>query len=258
MIRVSAGDSDAPLDLDVIAAQLEALEESIMYRFIDRAQFSWNARAYETGSESLAGAPEVSLFDARIRAQEALEARFGRYLVPEERPFTEGLPRPERTVTPPHPALKVHDWNVVRQTGALQTAYLEILPRLCEHNDDGQYGSSVEHDVSVLQAVSRRVHFGALYVAEAKFRTQRDAYRTVIQNGDTREIERMLTRPEVEQAIIARLSRKMQDLQAEVHTRVRRVMPPEVLVNFYRDTVIPRTKAGQVAYLLQRLDHEEQ
>lgn len=256
MTRVSHGEADAPLDLDVIAAQLEALEESIMYRFIDRAQFAWNPRAYEVGAESLAGASDVSLFDARLRAQEELEARFGRYLVPEERPFTDALPAAERSVAGGHPALKARDWNVVRQTAEIASAYRGTLPALCEHRDDGHYGSSVEHDVSVLQAVSRRVHFGALYVAEAKYRQRPDVYRTAIQRGHIGDLVQMLTRPAVEQAIVERLATKMRDLQADVHTRVRRVIPPDVVVDFYRDTIIPLTKAGQVSYLLQRLEHE--
>ena len=256
MIRVSPDDAETPLDLDVIAAQLEALEESIMYRFIDRAQFAWNPRAYAAGAESLQGAQSVSLFHARLRAQEELEARFGRYQVPEERPFTRGLPDAERTAAGFHAALRTADWNVVRQNDELLKAYLATLPELCEHRDDGHYGSSVEHDVSVLQAVSRRVHFGALYVAEAKFRLDTEAYRDAIRRGDAVEIETMLTRADVERTIIVRLSKKMQELQAEVHTRVRRIISPDVVVGFYRDTIIPRTKAGQVAYLLQRLEHE--
>ncbi|TVQ26211.1 MAG: chorismate mutase [Spirochaetaceae bacterium] len=255
-MRVSRGDTDTPLDLDVIAAQLEALEESIMYRFIDRAQFAWNPRAYEAGAESLQGAQSVSLFHARLRAQEELEARFGRYQVPEERPFTSGLPDAERTAAGFHASLRADDWNVVRQSDELLEAYLATLPELCEHRDDGHYGSSVEHDVSVLQAVSRRVHFGALYVAEAKFCRDTEAYRRAIRRADAAEIEAMLTRADVERAIIERLRRKMQELQTEVHTRVRRVISPDVVVGFYRDTIIPRTKAGQVAYLLQRLEHE--
>ena len=256
MIRVSKGDANAPLDLNVIAAQLEALEESIMYRFIDRAQFAWNPRAYEAGAESLQGAQDVSLFQARLQAQEELEARFGRYLVPEERPFTRNLPEAERTAASFHSALRTDDWNIVRQNDALCEAYLATLPELCEHRDDSHYGSSVEHDVSVLQAVSRRVHFGALYVAEAKFRRNTEAYRSAIRRGDATGIEDMLTRADVERAIIERISKKMLELQAEVHTRVRRVVSPDVVVSFYRDTIIPRTKAGQVLYLLQRLEHE--
>ncbi|MFW6234605.1 MAG: hypothetical protein ACOC4I_04435, partial [Spirochaetota bacterium] len=123
MTDLRHGDADTTLDLDVIAAQLEALEESIMYRFIDRAQFAWNPRAYEVGAESLAGASDVSLFDARLRAQEELDARFGRYLVPEERPFTDGLPEAERSVAGGHAALKASDWNVVRQTAGIASAY---------------------------------------------------------------------------------------------------------------------------------------
>lgn len=43
---------------------------------------------------------------------------------------------------------------------------------ICEPGDDEQHGSSVVCDVSVLQALSRRVHLGK-FVAESKFQVSK-------------------------------------------------------------------------------------
>jgi len=244
-------------DLDMIAARLEALEETIIHRFIDRAQFARNERAYEPGASGFAGAGEESLFQLRLRAQEEMDAEFGRYEVPEERPFLSQLPRPRREVHLQGPLPEVVDYDVVRQSSNILSAYLAQLPRLCADPDDGQYGSSVEHDVAALQAIARRVHYGAIFVAESKYRRAPEEFTAAAFAGDSAALLRMLTRPEVERSIIARLAEKVTHLQSHVNRRIRRIVEPEIIVSFYHDTVIPLTKAGQVAYLFARAERRE-
>jgi len=239
-------------ELDLIAARLEALEETIIHRFIDRAQFAHNAPAYLPKHSGFAGAEEYSLFKVRLEAQERLDAEFGRYVVPEERPYTTGLPAPRRQVVVPDTGIARMPYDCINQTGKICSAYLNCLGALCRPGDDGQHGSSVEHDVSALQAIARRVHYGALYVAESKYRRSPEVYRELIQAGDAEQLLRLLTRPEVEDAVVTRLAAKVEHLQAHVNRSIRRIVEPELLVEFYRDIVIPLTKAGQVAYLLRR------
>ncbi len=240
------------LDLDLIAARLEALEETIIHRFIDRAQFARNAQAYERGASGFAGAGNESLFELRLAAQERMDAEFGRYEVPEERPVLRELPRARRKVHMTAPPLAVDDYNVVSRSRSICGAFIAQLPLLCKEPDDGQYGSSVEHDVAAIQAIARRVHYGALFVAEAKYRRSPREFAAAASSNDRRQLVDMLTRAEVEAAIIARLADKVQHLQAHVNRRVRRVIGAEVVVEFYRDTIIPLTKEGQVEYLLAR------
>ncbi len=243
---------DLDLDLDLIAARLESLEETIIHRFIDRAQFAYNARAYERGASGFAGGGDEALFELRLAAQERMDAEFGRYEVPEERPVLRELPQARRTVYMPPPPLAVDDFNVVNQSALICEAFLAQLPLLCAESDDGQYGSSVEHDVAAIQAIARRVHYGALFVAEAKYRRAPERFGAAAASADREALLEMLTRPEVEAAIIERLGEKVTRLQAHVNRRVRRVIGPEVVVAFYRDTIIPLTKAGQVEYLMAR------
>ena len=77
-------------ELHLIAAQLEGLEETIITKLIDRAQFKANLVAYEAGKSGFDGAENESLFDLRLRYHEEMDAYFGRFCVPEERPFTPG------------------------------------------------------------------------------------------------------------------------------------------------------------------------
>ncbi len=239
-------------DLELIAARLEALEETIIHRFIDRAQFAHNEPAYLPKHSGFAGAEEDSLFQVRLGAQERLDAEFGRYMVPEERPYTTGLPAPRRQVVVPDTGIARMQYDCINQTSKICTAYLNCLAALCQSGDDGQHGSSVEHDVAALQAIARRVHYGALYVSESKYRNSPEVYREFIRSQDAQQLLRLLTRPEVEDAVVARLAAKVERLQAHVNRGIRRTIGPELLVEFYRDTVIPLTKAGQVAYLLRR------
>jgi chorismate mutase len=83
------------LSLNRIAAQLEGLEETIIHKLLDRAQFLSNDVVYRVGESGFEGEPHQSLFTLRLRYQEEMDAVFGRFCVPEERPYTQGLPRSE-------------------------------------------------------------------------------------------------------------------------------------------------------------------
>ncbi|MBD3392871.1 MAG: chorismate mutase [Chitinivibrionales bacterium] len=242
------------LDLHLIAAQLEGLEETIIMKLIDRAQFRVNAAAYQPGQSGFEGAERESLFDVRLRYQEEMDAHFGRFCVPEERPFTGNLPPPKRAVTLAPTCLAVDDYDCVNVSSRIAEAYFALLPRLCPDGDDGQYGSSVEHDVMALQAVARRVHYGALYVAESKYRGDPDRYRDRIASGDSEGILQLLTRRDVEDQICARVRAKAGHIQTQVNHDIRSIVNTEVIIQFYRDAVIPLTKQGEVQYLLHRKD----
>ncbi len=242
----------ASLDLSAIAGTLESLEETIIHKLIDRAQFAANAPAYAPGASGFQGEGARSLFQLRLAYQERMDALFGRFQVPEERPFTADLPAAQRRVTLPDTGLAAIDYGVVNLCPAILQRYLALLPAICPAGDDGQYGSSVEHDVYALQAIARRIHYGALYVAESKYRDDPHGYRELIDRGDTATMLAKLTRSDVEERIIARIRRKAAQVQEQVDLRLRRVVDPQALVEFYRDTVIPLTKEGEIAYLMHR------
>jgi len=242
----------AELNLDHIASRLEGLEETIIHRLIDRAQWCVNEVAYAHGQSGFADEGLRSLFELRLWHHEEMDARFGRFCVPEERPFNESLPEPQRSVNIPDTGLHIRDFDHVNFSDAVLASYRLLLPKICKEGDDGQYGSSVEHDVYAVQAVARRLHYGALYVAESKYRSDPHGYAALIKAKDKEALLAKLTRKEVEDKIIARVKEKVKQVQAKVNKAVRVEVKPEPIIVYYKDFLIPMTKQGQILYLLNR------
>jgi len=239
-------------ELTHIAAILEGLEETIIFKLIDRAQFAHNPDVYDPDKSGFEGADGESLFHLRLRRHESMDAEFGRFHVPEERPFMTDLPAPKRKVILPAKGIHIGDFDAVNVTEKIQKAYLALIPEICLPGDDGQYGSSVEHDVAALQAISRRVHFGALYVSESKYQSDPKKYAELARKGDRQGLMASLTRAEVEERILARVAEKVAHIQAQINPEVRRSVPPEAIMTFYRESVIPLTKEGEIRYFLNR------
>jgi chorismate mutase len=240
------------LDLKVIAEVLEGLEETIIFMLINRAQFAANGLVYEVDGIPFEGVTGVSLLEIRLRRHEEMDSEFGRFCVPEERPFVSLLPPPKRRVHLPPTGLQIRDFNVVNMTSDILAAYRALVPEICPPGDDGQYGSSVEHDVAALQAISRRVHFGAMYVAESKYQSDPARYDGLIAASARERLLAALTRADVEDRILARVADKVQHIQAAINPTVRRRVPPEAIMTFYRTHVIPLTKEGEIRYFLNR------
>ena len=239
-------------DLNRIATDLEGLEETIIARLIDRAQFKRNRIAYQPGESGFKGEMELSLFALRIKFQEEMDACFGRFAVPEERPFNKTLPEAKRIVRLPDNCLRLPDYNRVNVTDKILASYLELVPKICAPGDDAQYGSSVEHDVYAIQAISRRIHYGAMYVAETKYLSDPETFNRAIDAEDTDTLETLLTRPEVEQRILQRVQEKAKVLQAAAKIDTRITIDPDVVKAYYAAYIIPLTKEGEILYLLNR------
>ena len=240
------------LKLDYIASRLEALEETIIFVLIERIQFLHNTSCYLPGQSCFSGKDRESLFSLRLGAQEELDARFGRFLTPEERPVNRDLPVSLRDLRVNPRGLSIEDYNLVNLSSEISEAYLQLLPRICADGDDGQYGSCIERDVTCIQAIARRVHFAAFYVAESKFRQDPEGYKDLVREGKTEEIGRKLTRPEVEERILERVGNKSRRLQEISDFSLRRVLDPEAVTDLYRNVIIPLTKEGEVRYLMAR------
>lgn len=241
------------LNIETIAASLEGLEETIIFKLLDRAQFKLNTLAYESGQSGFTGDEgKESLFELRLLYHERMDSVFGRFFIPEERPFCSGLPVPQRRPYVNTDNLHISDYNVLNMTKEIKKVYLSFLPSLCIAGDDNQYGSSVEHDVYALQALSRRIHFGAFYVAESKYQSNPALYDSLIKNKDTQGLLESLTRKTVEDTILQRVAHKIKQVQAHSNTQIRRIIDPEDIVTIYRDYIIPLTKQGEIHYFLNR------
>ena len=240
------------LAIDAIAARLEGLEETIISKLIDRAQFRVNPRIYRKGESGFAGEKSRSLFHLRLLFNEKMDALFGRFCVPEERPFFSRLPKAKRKARIPETGLHLDNYNSVNLMPEIVDRYLELVPCICCKGDDGHYGSSVEHDVYAVQAIARRVHYGSLFVAESKFRGEPDAFSVLVRAGNRKAIVAKLTRKEIEERIVRRIREKTRTMQSNVNRDVRHYINPDVMAKFFHDVIVPLTKKGETLYLLNR------
>eukprot|EP00475_Leptophrys_vorax_P010641 TRINITY_DN17232_c0_g1_i3.p2 TRINITY_DN17232_c0_g1~~TRINITY_DN17232_c0_g1_i3.p2 ORF type:complete len:117 (+),score=34.15 TRINITY_DN17232_c0_g1_i3:546-896(+) len=83
------------------------------------------------------------------------------------------------------------------------------MPAICKEGDDGNYGSSAMWDVHILQAMSKRIHYGK-FVAEVKFKAQTEKFTEVIKTQDEDAIWELITDAAVEEKVLDRISLKAQ------------------------------------------------
>ncbi|KAL6013498.1 Chorismate mutase 1-like protein [Asimina triloba] len=253
-------DESEILTLEGIRNSLIRQEESIIFGLLERAQYCYNADAYDDNVFSINGF-HGSLVEYMVRETEKLHARVGRYRSPDEHPFFPAdLPEP---MLPPlqypqvlHPV--ADSININEKIWAIY--FNDLLPRLVEEGDDGNCGSTAVCDTLCLQALSKRIHYGK-FVAEAKFQDSPKAYEAAIKSQDKAQLMQLLTFETVEATIKERVEMKArtygQDLNAGEGKRngspVYKIKP-RLVVDLYGEWIMPLTKEVQIAYLLRRLD----
>ncbi len=240
-------------NLAKIAAKLESLEETIIFRLMDRAQYRYNAKTYEPGLFSFVGGGKLSILDHKFRFSEETDAVLGRYSISEERPFYDNLPPvAEAAQRGDKESLHLADYNMINLTNGIRCAYFQLLPTITLEGSDSQYGTTAEYDIAALQAIARRVHFGSFYVAESKYLGDPVAYQAMIDAADRDGLMTALTRIEVEERILVRIAEKVSQIQSISNPEIRRPIDGTIVAKFYEDVIIPLTKEGEVTYLLNR------
>ncbi|KAI0699288.1 chorismate mutase [Cerioporus squamosus] len=171
-----------PLSLDRIRAILTRLEDTIIFSLIERAQFAHNPKAYRRGEiqELKDIGFHGSWLEWFLKETETFHAKARRYTSPDEYPFTDINELPPPILKPfPHPPI-LHP-NKINVNASILSFYTQaIVPRITrpatlalaavkrangitgedEFEDDGNYGSAAFVDLEVLQAISKRVHYG--------------------------------------------------------------------------------------------------
>jgi chorismate mutase len=296
------------LSLDSIRSSLIRQEETIIFALIERAQFRQNVKVYERGAYGDMGDPtgsrscegeQVSFMEYFMIGTEVLHCGVRRYTSPEEHAFfPERLPVEAMECLP---TLQYPDGLLSSKGGAselnynkrlLKTYIDNIVPSVTEKGDDEQHGSTVLCDTHVLQALSRRVHYGK-FVAESKYRSDPEAYQRLVDAGDAEGVMKLLTNQAVEEQVIRRARLKATtygtepllasmppingsdrtsfvaqaaasavaaalefvegtDGQSGAHHKV----DPGVIESIYKDIIIPMTKDIEVAYLFRRCGRE--
>ncbi|GKY91191.1 hypothetical protein MPSEU_000091800 [Mayamaea pseudoterrestris] len=297
------------LSLDSIRSSLIRQEETIIFALIERAQFRRNAIVYEKGGFGDLGVPlgslpgadgeeALSFMDFFMIGTEVLHCGVRRYTSPEEHAFF-----PERL--PPKameclPTLQYPDELLSSKGGAsdlnynkrLLDTYIEtIVPSVTKKGDDEQHGSTVLCDIHVLQALSRRVHYGK-FVAESKYRSSPDEYQRLVDAGDAEGVMKLLTNAVVEEQVIRRARMKamtygsepllasmplvdgsdsttfvaqaaasavaeaLDFIDGKSADNSHHKIDPGVIASIYKDIIIPMTKDIEVAYLFRRCGRE--
>ncbi len=241
----------APLQLDDLRESLIRQEETIIFALIERAQFKHNPTIYRDN------AIEIQGFDGcftrfLLWETERIHARVRRYTSPDEHPFCDNLPPP---ILPPVDCpQQIVDTDININVEIFEHYCYRIIPEICVAGDDGHYGSSATADVTVLQALSKRIHYGK-FVAESKFQQSPSVYARLISTGDATEILAALTHREVEERLYKRVELKAATYGRDIGESdepVKFKIAPDKITDLYRQWIIPVTKQVEVDYLLRR------
>lgn len=252
--------SGKPLMLDDLRERLIRQEETIIFSLIERAQFKRNRRIYTPGAFELPSDNDCDgTFSQHLLYElEKVYARVRRYTSPDEHPFA-----PEHIL--PTPILKELDYpgtlreNTVNVNLMIEDVYRKsILKVICEDGDDQNYGSSATCDVSCLQALSKRIHYGK-FIAEAKCQGDEGLYRELARRKDRTGIWNELSNMEVEKKLLKRVENKARSYGSDITvegTRAVFKVDPKKIAEMYQDFIIPLTKEVEVDYILQRYEQE--
>eukprot|EP01116_Phalansterium_solitarium_P010903 TRINITY_DN2641_c0_g1_i3.p1 TRINITY_DN2641_c0_g1~~TRINITY_DN2641_c0_g1_i3.p1 ORF type:complete len:556 (+),score=115.49 TRINITY_DN2641_c0_g1_i3:345-2012(+) len=264
------------LSLDSIRQSLIRFEETIIFSFIERAQYKVNNVIYtehleisgqpheqQGGGSSDGNQQRLPFMQHLLRETEKTHALVRRFTSPDEHAFfPDQLPAPLLPALT-YPAVLHGRHSSININAALMQLYIErIVPLLAPAGDDANYGSSSLCDINCLAALSKRIHYGK-FVAESKFRAQPGEYGALIAAGDRAGLMRLLTDQAVEQRVLRRVRLKAATLGQDLSgvpaadaavEPVSYKVSPDLVTAIYRDMVIPLTKQVQVDYLMLRLE----
>lgn len=244
------------LRLGDLRGRLIRQEETIIFALIERAQFRRNAIIYAPGAFAIAGAADgISFSQYVLYGLEKVYAQVRRYTSPDEHPFSplDSLPQPVLESLE-YPATLIR--NAINYNKEVERMYCDsILPVVCEDGDDQNYGSSATCDVAVLQALSKRIHYGK-FIAEAKFQESPAEYSRLSKAGDRDGIWELLSNVSVEEVLLRRVENKAINYGADVSDkgagRENLKVQPEAISSIYREFIIPLTKEVEVDYIIER------
>jgi len=287
------------LSLDSIRSTLIRQEETIIFALIERSQFRLNPSIYVKGAFGDLGVPvgstppkegddaPLSFLEYMLVGTEALHSGVRRYTSPEEHAFfPDRLPKGLLLGELEYPSLLMDGAKKINFNQVLLQKYIDVVvPSITNPGDDEQHGSTVISDILVLQALSRRVHYGK-FVAESKYRADPDTYLRLVQNNDADGVMERLTNMAVEAQVLRRARLKaatygrepvlVPDMGKDSTSKVAAAaaaavmaavealedegsnnkVDPAVIENIYRNFIIPLTKDVEVAYLFRRCGRE--
>jgi chorismate mutase len=144
-----------------------------------------------------------------LMGTEAVHSSCRRYTSPEEHAFfPQCLPPPLPDLAtlhyPPDLLSSTNSAASISHNADLLSRYVHtVIPLVCQQGDDDQHGSAVLADVVVLQALSKRVHYGK-FVAESKYQADPRAYEALVRDKDVAGVYALLTNRAVEEKVLQR------------------------------------------------------
>lgn len=295
------------LSLESIRSSLIRQEETIVFALIERSQYRTNPIVYQKGGFGDLGTPLgatptdddelLSFCEYMMLGTEILHWSVRRYTSPEENAFfPERLPKDDsKQILSPLDYPSLLDESIDNNfSSILYKRYVsEILPSIALEGDDEQHGSSALGDINVLQALSKRVHYGK-FVAESKYRSDPQEYQRLVDNNDVDGVMKLLTNAAVEKKVLRRAKLKaatygreplladypsidenenssttsiaaaaaaavvaaVDAISKENQEESNTKVDPAVIESVYKDIIIPLTKIIEVAYLFRRCGKE--
>jgi chorismate mutase len=249
------------LNLDNIRSSLIRMEETIVFEMIERAQFQHTKTAYVPGAIAI---PHFtgSFLDWFLMQTEKNHSKIRRYQAPDEVPYFPS--ELEEPILPPlnYPPVLASYHKEVSVNNQIKEYYINsIVPSISagEKEQPDNIGSCTLTDITCLQALSRRIHFGS-FVAESKFQSEKEKFIALIKANDVEGIERAITNVAVEKQVLKRLETKAEaygvDPTLHYSQRAQGKVDPKVVVKIYEEFIIPLTKKVEVDYLLRRLEED--
>lgn len=270
--RSDSLDRSTALSLDNIRQSLIRQEETIIFSLIERAQFAHNQAVYVPDAIPVPGFSPTgerhSLLEYLVRETEQIHGKIRRFTSPDQHAFyPDDLP----SLVLPHlqyrEVLAPYHRSINLNPKIMHVYLHQLLDAITAPGDDSNYGSAAMYDVLCLQALSQRIHYGK-FVAEAKFRAQKDKYTLLILDQDAEGIMTALTDKAVEKRVLERVRQKAavygQDYEGTESgsgssgssDTANCKVQPDTVTSLYERWVMPLTKEVEVAYLLRRLESE--
>ncbi|KAI5403858.1 hypothetical protein KIW84_051127 [Lathyrus oleraceus] len=242
--------------LESVRESLIRQEDTIIFSLIERARFPLNSPTYERNYSSIPNF-SGSLFDFILHQTEDIQAKTGRYMNPEENPYEEKL----------SPSIVSH-YNFsqflypaaasININKKIRKVYFNnILPLFIAFGNDGNYAQTAANDLSILQAISKRIYYGK-FVAETKFRKSQCEYEPLIRAKDRKALMNLLVDKRVEEIVLKRVEKKAmvfgEEVSIDSKIKGKYKVDPSIVYNLYNKWIIPMTKDIEVEYILRRLD----
>jgi chorismate mutase len=254
------------------------MEDSIIFSLIERSQFKTNSSVYDQDCSQLGefklhqlkcAGSNGCLGDWFIYQTECLHSQVRRYKHPTEFPFFGPLPSASMGSTSGgrtdnDAVLASVPAEAIVNQRLLEIYRTKMVPALCEEGDDGNHGSTAVQDVHCLQTMATRIYYG-LFVAESKFRSEREKAEALIRARDREGLMAFITKPEVEARNIRRVILKARTFSQNIEApgEAGQLTPtqenatykinPDYIGTVFRDFLMPLTRDVEVEYLLARL-----